>query len=321
MKLQLRILLMVTSLLAATVAVTTGVLSWGTRQSILAQTEANGLLIAEFLARMSRFADQVPADVDAMMGGQMLAQAALTSRLVAIAQQANLSPAEVNQYLEEITQATAIDEFWITDRKGNLVYKNRSAQGIQPPQASSFQSLLTGGAATVDTDARPRDTDGKIFKYVAANGVDQPRIVQIGHDAEILKNLPQQIGLERLTNELVDGDAVVGIRIVDRQLQNLARSVTSSSGNIVSLSASDRAKLLHVLETGQSSTYLDGSLLKVAVPIRGSTDWIQGATLVYLSTDSVRSALHRDLYRLALASTGVMAAGLLGSLVLSRRVT
>ncbi|HIK40315.1 MAG TPA: hypothetical protein IGS51_07090, partial [Thermoleptolyngbya sp. M55_K2018_002] len=96
MKLQLRILLMVTSLLAATVAVTTGVLSWGTRQSILAQTESNGLLIAEFLARMSRFANQVPADVDTMMGDQMLAQAALTARLVAIAQQANLSPAEIN---------------------------------------------------------------------------------------------------------------------------------------------------------------------------------------------------------------------------------
>ncbi|BAU42392.1 response regulator [Leptolyngbya sp. O-77] len=321
MKLQLRILLMVTSLLAATVAVTTGVLSWGTRQSILAQTESNGLLIAEFLARMSRFADQVPADVDTMMGDQMLAQAVLTSRLVAIAQQANLSPAEVNRHLEEITQTTAIDEFWVTDREGNLVYKNRSAQGIQMPQASSFQSLLTGGAATVDVDARARDTDGKIFKYVAVTGADQPRIVQIGHDAEILKKLPQQIGLERLTNELVDGDAVVGIRIVDRQLHNLARSITSSSGNIVSLSAGDRAKLLRVLETGQSNTYLDGSLLKVAVPIRGNADWIQGATLVYLSTDSVRSALQRDLYRIALASTGVMAAGLLGSLVLSRRVT
>jgi PAS domain S-box-containing protein len=321
MKLQLRILLMVTSLLAATVAVTTGVLSWGTRQSILAQTESNGLLIAEFLARMSRFANQVPADVDTMMGDQMLAQAALTARLVAIAQQANLSPAEINQHLEELTQTTAIDEFWITDRNGKVEYKNNSAQGIQQPQASSFQSLLTGGAATVDVDARARDTDGKIFKYVAVTGVDQPRIVQIGHDAEILKNLRQQIGLERLTNELVDGDAVVGIRIIDRQLNNLARSVTSSSGNIVSLSAGDRTKLLRVLETGQSDTYLDGNLLKVAVPIRGNASWIQGATLVYLSTDSVRSALQRDLYHVALASTGIMAAGLLGSLLLSRRVT
>lgn len=321
MKLQLRILLMVTSLLAATVAVTTGVLSWGTRQSILAQTESNGLLIAEFLARMSRFANQVPADVDTMMGDQMLAQAALTARLVAIAQQANLSPAEINQQLEDLAQTTAIDEFWITDREGKVEYKNQSALGSQQPQALSFQSLLMGGAATVDVDARARDTDGKIFKYVAVAGVDQPRIVQIGHDAEILKTLPQQIGLERLTNELVDGDAVVGIRIVDRQLNNLARSVTSSSGNIVSLSAGDRAKLLHVLETGQSKTYLDENLLKVAVPIRGNANWIQGATLVYLSTDSIRSALQRDLYHVALASTGIMAAGLLGSLLLSRRVT
>jgi len=321
MKLQLRILLMVTSLLAATVAVTTGVLSWGTRQSILAQTESNGLLIAEFLARMSRFADQVPADVDTMMGDQMLAQAALTSRLVAIAQQANLSPAEINQHLEELTQTTAIDEFWITDRNGQVEYKNTSAEGSQQPQASSFQSLLTGGAATVNVDTRARDTDGKIFKYVAVTGVDQPRIVQIGHDAKILKSLRQQIGLERLTNELVDGGVVVGIRIVDRQLNNLARSVTSSSGNIVSLSAGDRAKLRQVLETGRSSTYLDRNLLKVAVPIRGNASWIQGATLVYLSTASVRSALQRDLYHIALASTGIMAAGLLGSLLLSRRVT
>ncbi|MBF2084045.1 response regulator [Thermoleptolyngbya sp. C42_A2020_037] len=321
MKLQLRILLMVTSLLAATVAVTTGVLSWGTRQSILAQTESNGLLIAEFLARMSRFANQVPADVDTMMGDQMLAQAALTARLVAIAQRANLSPAEINQQLEEITQTTAIDEFWITDRMGTVEYQNQSIQGIQQPQALSFQSLLMGGAATVDIDARARDTDGKIFKYVAVKGVDQPRIVQIGHNAEILKTLPQQIGLERLTNELVDGNAVVGIRIVDRQLNNLARSVTSSSGNIVSLSAGDRTKLIRVLATGQSDTYLDENLLKVAVPIRGNANWIQGATLVYLATDSVRSALQRDLYHIALASTGIMAAGLLGSLLLSRRVT
>ena len=32
-------------------------------------------------------------------------------------------------------------------------------------------------------DARPREYDGKVFKYVGVSGVDQPRIVQIGISA------------------------------------------------------------------------------------------------------------------------------------------
>ncbi|MBE9182565.1 response regulator [Oculatella sp. LEGE 06141] len=329
MTLRTRILLMVTSLLAGTVLVTTTVLTLGARQAILAQTEADGILVAQFLARMTRFTHQVERDVEDAVAEHMVAQATLTSHLVAIAEQAGLDSAEINRHLQQIAAQTAVDEFWITDETGHAYLRNVtgidftfSRDSRAQPQASAFWPLLTGQQQTVVQEAQKREVDSRIFKYVGVAGIDRPRIVQIGYEATVLQQLQQQIGLVRLVNELIDGKIIVAIRIVDRDRVNLARNVTSGFSGTESInSQTDVDNLQTVLDQGHTVSYLDGSLLKVIAPIVDEQNQVAGATLVYLSTAHIQATMWHDLQRIAIAATFILAGGVIASIILARRVT
>ena len=134
--------------------------------------------------------------VDAMLDGQMTAQARIAAHLVAAAEAAGQSPERVIETLDAVAAATVIDEFWITDADG-VVYLTSvkdDTGGPMPfrfdpdpavqPQASAFHVLL---ASSVDSDdvvaqqAQVREIDNEIYKYVGVAGVDRPRIVQVGN--------------------------------------------------------------------------------------------------------------------------------------------
>jgi PAS domain S-box-containing protein len=329
MKLRIKILLMVTTLVAGTVMATSTIIALGARQAILKQTEANGILVAQFLARMARFADRVPLDVERSIGEQMVAQATLTSHFIAVAESAGLSPEEINQRLETIASETVIDEFWITDADGYAYLRNVpeidftfSPDPEEQPQASAFWSLLSGEESTVVQESRRREVDSRIFKYVGVGGVDQARIVQVGEEINILEQLRQQVGLVRLVNELMDGQTIVAVRIVDQNLVNLARSVSAGAGGITSLdNPMDIANLKRAIEQNQTISYIDGSILKVIVPVLNEQEQVSGATLLYLSTTHIRSALVQGMKRIALVSALIFSIGLLASLLLARKVT
>jgi len=61
-------LLMVISLLAAAVLATVAALGWSSRQSLLAETEAEGAVIARLLARGAGFGAHVTRDVEDAVG-------------------------------------------------------------------------------------------------------------------------------------------------------------------------------------------------------------------------------------------------------------
>ena len=58
-----------------------------------------------------------------------------------------------------------------------------SADPAKQPQASAFWPLITGAKNVVIQNARKREIDNKIFKFVGVAGVDKPRIVQVGVSA------------------------------------------------------------------------------------------------------------------------------------------
>lgn len=328
MKLRFRILLMVTSLLAGTVMMTTTIIALGARKAILQQTEANGILVAQFLARMTRFVDRVPVIADEVIGEQMVAQATIASHLVAIAEATGMSPEAITRHLQVIAEQTVIDEFWITDEMGHAYLTNLpevdftfSPDPNAQPQASAFWSLLTGEQSVVVQESRRREIDNRIFKYVGVSGIDRSRIVQVGEEVNIQDQLRQQIGLVRLVNELVDGKTIVAVRIVDRNLVNLARSVAAGTSDITSLDQpTDIANLKLAITQDQTISYIDGALLKVIVPIHGDED-ITGATLLYLSTAHVQNAMIKGLERTAWIALLIFVVGLLVSLLLARKVT
>lgn len=308
---------------------TATIMALGARQAVLRQTESNGILVAQFLSRTARFAERVPYQVDAAISDQMVAQATIISHLVAVAETAGLSPEEINTQLRTITDQTVLDEAWVTDKQGHAYLRTvpeidftfNPDPKVQP-QASVFWPLLTGEQSVVVQESRQREVDDRIFKYVGVAGIDQPRIVQVGEEINILEQLQQQIGLVRLANELVDGKTIVAVRIVDRNLSNRARSVSSGFRGTASLDhAIDIANLKTAIEQNKVLSYMDSSLLKVIVPILDEQSRTSGATLLYLSTQHVRSAMIEGLKYTALVAGLIFAIGLLVSLLLAQRVT
>lgn len=129
------------------------------------------------------------ADCEEMVGRHMVGQAMLAAHYVAAAEKAGMKAAEINAGLKAITAKSAIEEFWITDSSGKAYLNNTgidftfSPDPARQPQASAFWALIAGTRDVVVQQARKREIDDKVFKYVGVRGVDKPRIVQVGVSA------------------------------------------------------------------------------------------------------------------------------------------
>lgn len=124
----------------------------------------------------------------------MVGEAMLAAQFVAAAEKAGMRPAQINAILKDIAAKSAIEEFWITDSKGNAYLTNStvkfafSPDAKKQPQASAFWPLMTGQKSVVVQKAQKREIDDKTFKYVGVAGADKKRIVQVGVSAG---NLPK----------------------------------------------------------------------------------------------------------------------------------
>ena len=117
----------------------------------------------------------------------MVAQAKLTAHYIAAALEAGRSADEINATLMSIADTSIIAEFWVSDETGRVVFTTDPGLDFAFPtdpnagtQAAPFADLLLGNKQVVTQGIQPREADGKLFQYVAAAGVDQPRIVQVG---------------------------------------------------------------------------------------------------------------------------------------------
>lgn len=132
------------------------------------------------------------ADCEDTIAKHMVGEALLAANLVAVAEKAGMAPQTIDTMLKEIAEKSAMQEFWITDSAGHAYLNNTgvdftfSPDSAKQPQASAFWPLIDGNQKIVIQDARKREIDGKIFKYVGVAGVDKPRIVQVGVDTESL---------------------------------------------------------------------------------------------------------------------------------------
>jgi hypothetical protein len=126
------------------------------------------------------------AECDDLIARHMIGQAMLAAQLVAVAEKAGMTPAQINSVLNTVTGSSAIEEFWITDSAGHVYLTNTgidftfSPDPAKQPQASAFWSLLDGRDKIVVQETRKRELNDRVFKYVGVAGVDKPRIVQVG---------------------------------------------------------------------------------------------------------------------------------------------
>jgi HAMP domain-containing protein len=329
MTLRARTLAMVTTLLVVAVLVTSAVLTWAHRQTLLADAEAQGRLLANLLALSARFADETTAEVEEAMGEQMIVEATIAAHLVALAEAARVPPERINEHLRAIARDTVLNELWVTDEQGHAYLRNLaeidftfSPDPKKQPQAHIFWPLLTGQARRVVQEARPREVDAKVFKYAAVAGVDRPRIVQVGYQAEFLEQLRRKVGVSRLVSELVAGRNVIAMRVVDKATATLVFSAVPGGGIPEELNASDKALLRSAIDEQRAHSYLEGNVLKIVAPILGDRSGRQlAATIVYLPAQHVQEAMQRSLTLAAYVAAVVLVVGLLASLILARWVT
>jgi hypothetical protein len=132
------------------------------------------------------------AGCEDMIAQHMIGEALLAAHFVAAAEQSGMKPNEINAILKNVVDQSAVQEIWITVSSGHAYLTNTgvdftfSPDRVKQPQASAFWPLLTGEKRIVVQEARKREIDDRVFKYVGVAGIDKPRIVQIGIGAEHL---------------------------------------------------------------------------------------------------------------------------------------
>jgi sigma-B regulation protein RsbU (phosphoserine phosphatase) len=313
-------LLMVTLLLVGAVLATAGVMGWSSRRALLAETEAQGLVIARLLARSASFGAQVMRDVEHAIGEQMVVEATIAAHLVALGEAAGVGAKEITRRLRQIADDTVLDEFWITDEKGHAYLRNMteidftfSPDPKQQPQAHVFWPLLTGKARTVIQEARQREVDTEVFKYAGVAGVDKPRIVQVGYHATLLHQLRRRMGLTRLVDQLVSEGSVTAIRVLDENLSTVEYAERVRDSRLPDPTDRELADILRATKAGRTYSALEGSFLKVVAPMGEEGGELKGgAVLVTLPTHHVQAAIGRQA-RMAVAVSAVVLA--LGSLM------
>lgn len=328
MNLQKRIAFTVTALLSMALIPTVAMLTWTARQSLLERAKADGVMIAQNLAQSANVIDRIPTDVEQAIGEQMLVQATIAAHLVAIAEQAGLSPDQINRHLQEITQKTVLNEFWITDSKGRAYLRNIAEidftfdpDPVKQPQAYVFWSLINGQKQAVVQEARKREADDQVFKYAGVAGIDQPRIVQVGYKAAFLNALREKVGLNRLINQLLEDGNVSAIWVVNQALQPIASGMSNDLLPSHTLNQAERSRLGIAIISGSVNAYIEGNFLKVTVPLANEQNQITRATLVYLPISSVHQVLQQQLLLSTLVAGIVLIIGLIASNWLSRWLT
>jgi hypothetical protein len=329
MRLQTRIFLSIIGPLVITVIATAFVTTRGATQSMISQMEEGGITIAQLLARSSNFAVYVPKQVEDIVGDQMVVEARIAAHLVAVAEgRAGMSPDEINAILQDITDNTALDEFWITDETAHAYLRNKpdidftfSPDPDEQPQAHIFYPLLSQKDGVVIQEARQREVDPKVFKYVGVSGIDRPRIVQVGYEAIFLKELSRDMNAQKLVDELTGQGNVASIRMVDAKRQDLAASTQPIKGIGERLTDDDLDLLEEAFKTKGVRSALRENVLRVAVPLLDQEGSVQVVALVYLLTDSVRAAIQTSVIRSVLVSVAVIVLGAFISFLLSRSIT
>jgi len=130
-------LLIVTVLLVAAVLATAGVLGWRARQAVLAETEAQGLVIARLLSRGAAFGAGVMNDVEAAIGEQMVVEAKMAAYFIVDLDVHD--PAGMREYLERVpgTLAKYGGRYIVRGGKFEIVEGNWQPSRVVMPSSSS----------------------------------------------------------------------------------------------------------------------------------------------------------------------------------------
>lgn len=139
------------------------------------------LLSAAYTSRL----DEIRTVLDGILGHQMIVQARLAECLVAAAEEAELSRAEIEGRLRRIVGSTVLGEIHVATLSGNVIYTSlpHSSAGDRLPASvldAGDMAQFTEGTPEIVHDTAPRTSDGAVYKYVSVAGVGSPRLMHVG---------------------------------------------------------------------------------------------------------------------------------------------
>ena len=324
MRYRTRLVLLVTGLLASAVIVISTLLAWNTRNAVLASAEESGQMVANLLARSAGLANEIPSEVEEMLGSQMVAEARIVAHFIDAAEKANFTPEEINRRLRQLADTTVLDEFWITDEKGHAYLRNIdvdftfSPSALEQPQAHVFWPLLSGKKDQVIQEARQREIDDQHFKYAGVAGVDKSRIVEVGYNAKYLNDLKARVGLGRAVQALLASGDIDAIWVFDTKLSQLAGPEVMGPASARFPSELEMQSMRMALDDDHTRSVLLDNALSVIAPIKSESKSI-GAALVRIPTDRMWQAVQNQLKIATIIALAVLGAGFLLSLLLAKR--
>ena len=235
MRLPVRVFLVMAALLGIAVVTTSATMLYRSALALQEEVQTAAIQTVELLS--TEFAGigeislaNVARTLDSTLNDQMIAQARIAAHLVAAAEQTGYGPPEIIAILDEIVAGTALDEIWIadetafaylttvSDQEGQRVRFTFDPDPLVQPQASKFYALLSGtGNNYITQSAQVREIDKKVFKYVGVQGIDKPRIVEVGNEIVLGE---QEILIEAYASTRADVSAVIeGILVREMETQ------------------------------------------------------------------------------------------------------
>jgi sigma-B regulation protein RsbU (phosphoserine phosphatase) len=298
--LRVRTFVFISVVLAIAIGSTVVAMSLNARDTLLQQVERDVNVLARVLARSISVSQQLPDQMEELMGQGMQATATALAHYVVAAEKSGESREGIRAVLKRIIDSTMIGEIWITDSKGHA-YLNAplktdftfSPDARLQPQASAFWDLLSGRLPMVNQPMQPREIDKKLFKYVGVGGVDKPRIVQVGTEGAPVQAMREFAGVKRLAGLLVETGSLKAMYVVNQEMDTVAyREATQTAEGS---SVQEKDQLARVMASGEVLTRIHADHVEVTRQIRDEYDNPLGAFSVQLPRDGFDNLLQQQL--------------------------
>lgn len=300
MPLRTRITLLIAVLLAAAVLGNAALLVLMDKRAALQRAQKDGVAIARLLANGVAIAEHMPDVLDAQIGRQMIAEAALAARLIDLARRRGLPDVAIERRLAQIVARTPINRIVALDRDGRMTL--RAARTYQFPAPGAREPALAEAFARVAPGRRwaqalvPPRRSGRegAMRFAAVRARHGAGLVILGQDTAATRALRREIGPERNISAMVGTANIEGIWIFGEKGHLLARSVTHGE-RAVNASAREMASVAAVIRTAHAQSFDDGARIRVAAPILDADGLPVGAALIRFSTADLRAALARTI--------------------------
>ena len=293
---------LLTIILLVVATLSTGLTSgYVMREKVRTQALNEVKVVAQLLSQAARKAIALPADLEGTIGDLMIGHAKLTARYVEAAEKASYSTDRIVSDLYDVTTASPVSEFWVTDETGNA-YINMdeidftfSGNPQTHPNSNIFWPLITGDRTLVVGKLGPRDTGDGRFKYVASAGFDKPRIVMVGVSSLYFDEIAQTVGLKSTLNALLESGRFTAVWAFDQRGKVIAGAEhgdADAEGKASVRDPSERERALAaraVAERGIVTETLE-TVINVAAPILGHLGEPVGSAVVQFSLAGIDQA-------------------------------